>query len=29
VTDGATPSSLALLGRDLTEYAAIIAGGGQ
>jgi hypothetical protein len=29
VTDGVATASLALLGRDLTEYAAIIAGGGQ
>jgi transposase len=29
VPGGATPASLALLGRDLTEYAAIIAGGDQ
>jgi transposase len=29
VIEGTAPSSLALLGRDLTEYAAIIAGGGQ
>jgi len=29
VPAGAAPASLALLGRDLTEYAAIIAGGDQ
>jgi transposase len=29
VTEGAAPAARALLGRDLTEYAAIIAGGGQ
>jgi transposase len=29
VTEEAAPSSLALLGRDLTEYAAIVAGGDQ
>jgi transposase len=29
VTEGAAPAALAVLGRDLTEYAAIIADGGQ
>ena len=29
VTEGAAPASLAVLGRDLTEYAALIAGGRQ
>jgi Mu transposase, C-terminal domain len=29
VTDGAAPAALAVLGRDLAEYAALVAGGGQ